>query len=234
MMLTRLLPAPQEQLDLDDPASRATLLEWYAAPSAKWLRTNLVTSVSGSAGGADGTSKTLTNASDRRVLGVIRELSDLVLVGARSVRTEGYLMPRRSSLAVVTSTGDLSGHALRDEDLPRVVIACPASAEEKVRETLGDVQILSLGQERATAGELIDGLRDLGYESIVCEGGPALAGQLVAAALVDEICLTTSPVANGGALPPFGPQGFDPVTLEPSQVMTDGAGYLFVCWTVRA
>ncbi len=33
---------------------------------------------------------------------------------------------------------------------------------------------------------------------MLCEGGPALAGALAAAGLVDELCLTTSPVLAGG------------------------------------
>ena len=33
---------------------------------------------------------------------------------------------------------------------------------------------------------------------MLCEGGPSLAGDLAAAGLLDELCLTTSPVLAGG------------------------------------
>ncbi len=36
---------------------------------------------------------------------------------------------------------------------------------------------------------------------MLCEGGPTLNGQLLSAGLVDEICLTLSPVLVGGSGP---------------------------------
>jgi riboflavin biosynthesis pyrimidine reductase len=38
-----------------------------------------------------------------------------------------------------------------------------------------------------------------GVRSILCEGGPHLNGSLLAAGLVDELFLTTSPTIAGGA-----------------------------------
>ena len=42
-------------------------------------------------------------------------------------------------------------------------------------------------------------LADLGYRSILTEGGPAIIGQLSAALLLDELCVTTSPLLGAGA-----------------------------------
>lgn len=232
MILTRVVPEPAETFELDDPATRTRLLELYALPSSQWLRTNLVTSVSGSAAGADGTSATLTSRADRRILRVIRELADVVLVGAASVRAEGYQAPSRARLAVVTASGDLGGHGLGGSDLSRVVVACPASAAQKVRESLGDVTILEFDDADAMPS-LVSGLRALRCESIVCEGGPSLVAQLLAANLVDEVCMTTSPVLNGTGLPPFGRATFAPIELDLAQLITSADGYLFARWPVR-
>ena len=107
MILTRLLPTPAESIDLDAEGSRDRLLELYAPPSPTWTRLNFIATVSGSAAGTDGTSETLTNPADRRLLGVIRQHSDIVLIGAQSVRSEGFQLPRTARLAVVTSSGSL-------------------------------------------------------------------------------------------------------------------------------
>jgi riboflavin biosynthesis pyrimidine reductase len=81
-------------------------------------------SLDGSAAGPDGTSASLTTGRDRAVLGAIRAESDLVLVGAATLRAEPSLVPRRTRLAVLTRSGDLGAAALRPDDL--VLDALPA------------------------------------------------------------------------------------------------------------
>lgn len=234
MILTRVHPAPLESLELDDPATRDRLLDYYRPAADEWLRLNLVASLSGSAAGYDGTSETLTSKTDRRILGVIRELSDAVLVGAASVRVEGYQLPRRSRLAVVTASGDLSGHRLDAADAALVTVVCGASAVDRVRETLGDAEILTVPTEhgRIAAPDIVAALRTAGYASIVCEGGPGLAAQLVAASLVDDVCLTTSPVLGEVRLPILDGEGLPerPATLQ--SLMLDEASFLFARWSL--
>ena len=48
------------------------------------------------------------------------------------------------------------------------------------------------------ASAAIDALAALGHRRILCEGGPTLLAQLAAAGLLDELCLTISPVLAGG------------------------------------
>lgn len=235
MIVTRLHPGGPEPLDLDDPSSRDRLLEIYRPGATSWLRINLVASISGSAAGSDGTSETLTSGSDRRILGVIRELSDAVLVGAASVRAEGYQLPRRSQLAVVTATGDLSGHRLSSDDLSRVTVVCAPSAVERVQETLGAAQILTVEPDhgRLSAPAIIDSLRQAGYLSIVCEGGPGLASQLIAAALVDDLCLTTSPTVGSVRLPLLEGASVPDQAATLSHLLIDEASYVFATWALR-
>ena len=235
MILTRVHPAPAESLDLDAPGTRERLLELYRPPGTEWLRLNLVMSVSGSAAGVDGTSESLTSAADRRILGVIRELSDVVLVGAASVRVEGYRMPRRSRLAVLTASGDLSGHRLGD-DLSGLIVVCPQSAVDRVRSTVGEAEFLIIAETggRASMAQVVGALRDAGYASIVCEGGPSLAAQLVAAGLVDELCLTTSPRLTPVSLAAIGEWLLAESALTLSQLIVDESGALFARWAIAA
>jgi riboflavin biosynthesis pyrimidine reductase len=228
VIVRRVYPEAQE-LDADEPAGRARLLELYSAPSSPWLRLNFVASVSGSAGGADSTSETLTNRADRRILGVIRELSDVVLIGAGSLRAEGYLRPTRTRLAVVTTSGDLEGHALVDAGEPLIVL-CPPSALERVHESVGvPIDLMEL-PEAATAVSIVDALHSAGLVHIVCEGGPTLARQLVESALVDELCLTTSAVLNGADIPILGHSHFAERRLTLAQLLVDESSATYARW----
>ena len=236
MIVSQLFPVSPESFAADTNDGRSRLLALYTPPSARWLRINLVTTVSGSTIGADGTSNSLTGGADRRILGVMRELADVVLVGAGSVRAEGYQVPRRSTLAIVTSTGDLTGHRIAPEDVSRVVVICPSGASSAVEASVGPVRILGLESDlTAVPAEAIVGvLRASGFESIVCEGGPSLAGQLAAVGLVDEICLTTSPLLGGA---PTSILGVGQVALWPAELtsmLTDDSGYLYSRWAIRA
>jgi 5-amino-6-(5-phosphoribosylamino)uracil reductase len=83
----RLLPGPPlDDVDLDDA---------YAAPD-RWVRGLMVSSVDGAVE-VDGSSSGLSGPADRRVLSHLRGTADVVLVGAQSVRAEGWHPPRPSA-----------------------------------------------------------------------------------------------------------------------------------------
>jgi riboflavin biosynthesis pyrimidine reductase len=231
VIVRRVHPGPIESLELDVDGTRERLLDLYRPPAAQWLRLNLVTSVSGSAAGSDGTSETLTSAVDRRILGVIRELSDVVLVGAQSVRAEGYVRPKRAPLAVVTASGNLDGHKISG-DGPPIVIVCPPEAVERVRQSLPGADILTVDGPRMLAAGILAALRGHGFSSIVCEGGPGLARQFVVSGLLDEVCLTTSPRLTGVTLSLFGIDEFAEVPVTLGQLLIDDESSLYARWTV--
>lgn len=235
---------PPETLELDDPATRERLLELYRPPVVPWLRLNFVTSVTGSAAGSDGTSETLTSAADRLILGVIRELADVVVVGAASVRAEGYHLPKHSPLAVVTTSGDLGG--LSPEAASRVIVVCPASVADRARasgatvlvvpekQTVPDPTAIPRRQGALSSADIVTALRGAGYASIVCEGGPALARQLVVDGVVDELCLTTSPRITPTTLPLFGSDAFAERPVSLSGLLVDDDGALYARWVIGA
>lgn len=240
MILTRVFPISPVSINLDVTDGRTQLVELYRPPSAAWIRLNLIASVDGNAAGIDGTSETLTSPADRIILGVIRELSDVVLVGANSVRREGYLLPRRSRLAVVTISGDLSGHRINPsaEQLPLIVL-CPQSAETTVRETLGSeaVEIVIVKPSPDTGllemNDVVAALRELGLHSIVCEGGPELIGHLLAAKLVDEACFSTSPILGGTVLGMANAPTVAEQRVELHQLIVDETSGIYARWLIR-
>lgn len=237
MRVTRHLPGPVTAVDLVDAADNARLDELYRPGRPEWLSINLVASIDGAARGGDGTSGTLTRGADRKILGAIRRNSSVVLVGATTVRTEGHLFPRSTSLAVATLSGDLTGHSFSPDLEPgRLVVICPEDAAETVRRTLGPVPatVIPVPAPTVSPQQLIDALRARGYATIVCEGGPLLASELIDAGLVDELCLTTSPVIAGS--PAHGLQALtvhDRHELELAQLLTDSSGSVYARWRFK-
>lgn len=220
MTLRRLVPGGEDI----DPDDRAALLDLYRPPREDWFRLNFVATLDGNAAGVDGTSESLTSRPDRRILGVIRELSDVVLIGAGSVRAEGFQVPKRAHLAIVTRSGDLGGHLL--DDVSRVTVLGPASARDGVAATLGAEFVELEGDAIVTV------LRAHGWRSIVCEGGPTLAAALLAAGAVDECCLTTRPRLGGASLPWLA-DGVAPTELSLQVLLADEDGTLFARWLVQ-
>ncbi|GAA1945770.1 pyrimidine reductase family protein [Nocardioides panacihumi] len=146
--------------------------ELYAWPDRPWLRVNMVSTVDGAAQGPDGRSGSINNDVDQVVFDALRVDADVLLVGAGTVRTEGY-GPLGKPFVVVGSTlpPQLEGH-------PEVRLH-PG----------GDADALRV---------LVDGLRAEGLLRILCEGGPTLLGALLRAGVVDELCCTITPSIVGG------------------------------------
>jgi len=240
MTLTRVFPlAPDDaspaSVEGMDVASRDWLLHRYALPTGLSLRVNMIASLNGSATGDDETSNSLSSRLDRRILGVIRELSDVVLVGAGSVRVEGYLVPAKAALAVVTTSGDLTGHRLQErEGTQPVFILCPRSTLGMVEETASSAHatIVPIGDEGGDIppASIIRALHDLGLTRIVCEGGPLLAGQLFGADLVDEFCLSTSPQVTLGGRPLLESSRTGSTRFSLRQLLLDDAGATYARW----
>ena len=137
----------------------------------------------------------------------------------------------------MTSSGDLTGHGVGDAvESGRVIVLCPAESADRVRETVGaakvEIVIVPATDGRFTMPDLLAVLHARGLNSIVCEGGPGLAAQLISANLVDELCLSTSPLLNGAHLPVFGKVQFDEKQLSLTQLMVDNASGVYARWGV--
>src|SRR3954471_23218625 len=66
------------------------LAEAYAYPeTTPWLRANMVASLDGAAA-REGKVSPLGSETDQQVLSLLRGLSDVVIVGANTIRVEGY------------------------------------------------------------------------------------------------------------------------------------------------
>ena len=200
----RLWPLPL--LDEVDDAALDAHYAWPEGTAAPSVRVNFVSSVDGAVS-VDGRSGGLGTAADKAVFGLLRELADVVLVGAGTVRAEYYRGARRSTrgratpppIAVVTGSADLDpgSRLFTDTAVPPLVLTVESAAPAK-REALatagGEVVVLP----RLTPDALLAELGGRGLRRGLCEGGPSRLGALQAAAAVDELCLTVSPLLAGG------------------------------------
>lgn len=193
-------PAPGSELD------KEALRALYAGPSRPWLRVNFVSTLDGAATGADGRSGSINTEADFVVFQLLRELADVVLVGAGTARHEGYVPLRDENaaappLAVVSHTARLP-EKLRGRDDGAVLLVTRGGADPAVlddaREALGEQQVVLAGNERVDLVAARKALEDRGMHQILSEGGPTLLGTMLSAGVVDELDLTWSPTLVGG------------------------------------
>jgi len=200
----RLWPPPL--LDEVDDAALAAHYAWPDEPAAPFVRVNFVASVDGAVS-VDGRSGGLGTPADKSVFRLLRELADVVLVGAGTVRTENYNGAQRNTrgrdtpppVAVVTGSANLdpASKLFTDTVVPPLVLThdtAPAERLSALAAAGGDVVALP----RLTPDALLAELGRRGLNRVLCEGGPGLLGDLQAADSVDELCLTVSPLLVGG------------------------------------
>ncbi|MCU1693742.1 MAG: pyrimidine reductase family protein [Frankiales bacterium] len=174
------------------------------------VRLGMVASVDGAAV-LEGRSAGLSGDADKQVFRALRRHADVVLVGAGTARAERYrpaVVPeehqaRRLSrgqapvprIAVVTAGAGLPGDSpllVPDSGLLLLTTAAGAAAAPP------DVEVAVVGEEQVDLARVVDALHARGLQRVLCEGGPTLAGGLLEAGLVDEVCATTSPLLAGG------------------------------------
>jgi riboflavin-specific deaminase-like protein len=209
--IDRLWPDPAENLR-DDQLVEAL----DAGVGGPVLRVNFVESIDGAAT-VDGRSGGMSGPADKRRFEVLRRVSDAVIVGAGTVRIEGYGPLRVSDVSASRRAAHgMSEHpvfvivsrSLRLDPASRiftearvrpviVTAASPAAADARARfETVADV--IAVGDEHVDLAAAVAALRARGLSRLLCEGGPSLFGSLLAADLVDELCITIAPQLNSG------------------------------------
>lgn len=164
------------------------------------LRANMIVTLDGAVTGDDGVSGSIGTATDRAIFSLLRRTSDLVLVGAGTYRAEQYKpITSGPTLCLVSRRLDLdptSDVFTRSPHRP-IVITC-ASADQERRSRLSDVATLIFaGDDHVDLTLGVSELSRMGFARILCEGGPHLLTELLAAGLVDELCLSISAIVSG-------------------------------------
>ena len=194
------------------------LVEFYAVAdrSAPWLRANFVSSIDGAAT-HDGLTAGLGSAADQRVFHALRRIADVIVVGAGTVRAEGYggslldddavlwrtehgLSPR-PKLAIVSARLELdpANSVFVDAPLRPIVITCTAAPNDR-RAALAEVaDLIDCGDTRVDTSVMRLRLAERGLTQLHSEGGPHLLGAMIEDGAIDELCLTIAAQLEGGA-----------------------------------
>jgi 5-amino-6-(5-phosphoribosylamino)uracil reductase len=231
--------------EVDDRA----LEELYAYPDAltrPFVQVNFVSSADGAAT-VSGRSRGLSSPADKKVFALGRDLADVVLVGAGTALAEGYRgikhtelrASRRARLgladippiAVVTlGSVDPASPLVTDTRVPPVILTAEA-ADPAWRTAMTDAgaDVVVAGDERVDVTLALAALADRELLRVCCEGGPMLFADLIAAGLVDQLCLTVAPLlAGAGAVRvATGLPSTAPMSLSLASVLSD-EGFLML------
>ena len=172
----------------------------YSYPEGTiFLRANMVSSIDGAAVSAEGRTAGLSEPADQRLLGVLRRLSDVIIVGARTARVEGY-GPAARPIAVVSRDLDFDPNAplFANASQRTIVITTADAPADRALALARQADVVVCGEQWVDFAIAIHELGERGHRKLLCEGGPVVLRQLVAAGLVDELCLSLSPVLVGG------------------------------------
>lgn len=217
----------------------------YAYPAAldrSWVQVNFVASADGAVE-VGTTSAGLSHAADREVFLLGRDLCDVVLVGAGTARAEDYRGVRVSAkrlerrrrlgladvppIAVVTRTADLDPHSPLFTDTIVAPIVVTTTGADTAH--LDGAEVLRAGDDDVDLALALDLLAARGLRRVDCEGGPRLFAELIAADLVDQLCLTVAPllVAGGAGRIAAGPALAAPRALALASILVED-GFTFL------
>src|SRR5215469_18821674 len=163
---------------------------------------------------------------DRFVMGLLRSVSDAVLVGSRTfhedpghVRIPAFIYPEAKDLyaelrrklgkpplplnVVLTASGkiDLDEPTFHTDGLPTAIVTTKEGAS-RIASEHGDIPhiaVRSTGEAVSTTpGAVLKILADeFGIRLLLHEGGPTIFGQSLAAKMIDELFLTLAPQIAG-------------------------------------
>lgn len=211
-----------------------------------WVLANMVSSADGATAVA-GLSGPLGGAADRDVFAAIRAVPDVILVGAGTVRAERYGPPRLTDerrrrrtaagrapvprLAIVSNrlAFDLDAPLFVEAEEPPLLLTTAAAPAADVARAGAVAEVVVAGDDGVAPTDALRELAARGATTVLCEGGPTLLGHLVAAAAIDEMCLTLAPflVSGPSARVASGPAPDVPIGLRLAHVLEDD-GTLFL------
>ena len=243
--MRRLEPEPAE---VHDVAAFVAAAARPSPPDRPWVLVNMIASLDGSIT-IDRRSGGLARPADREMFFALRGIADVVLAGAGTVRTEGYGPARPSAtvrsarrgrgqtevprIAILTRSVELDLDAplfTATEERP-IILTCEAAPAERRSAAAAVAEVIVAGEASVDLPHALRALHEHGVRTITCEGGPQVNGDLLLADLVDEWCLTLSPLLVGGdaARAIVGPLPPAPRDLHLDWVL-EGDGLLLTRW----
>ena len=214
------------------PDTNLTVTEAYGVtrqrhPSGRpWIGLCMVMSIDGSTV-VNGNSQALSGPADRDVLVGLRRLADVIIVGASTVRQEGYGPPSKpgQKVGVVTRSGNLDF----ESDLVRSGAGFLILPENTA---IVDTSVRCVRAGHGSV-DLAAAMMQLDGTFVQLEGGPMLNAAMFDADLVDEINVTISPLIVGGSGPRLTDSAPDLLKRYDIAHVIHDDGFLFVRYIRR-
>lgn len=201
----------------------------------------------------DGTSGGLSSPADSGVLRAMRAEADVLFVGSRTLRVEGYgallddehraereARGRPSALRLVTVARDLATLPVAEAPIfdepgaPITVFTTSSADAVPDPDVAADLEVVRLTPEALDLAAVLDHVRAVhGADLVVTEGGPTLLWGLVVAGLLDDLLHTAAPmlIAGDGTTMLAGDAFAEPVALRVTAIHQAG-DHLFVHYAV--
>jgi len=200
-----------------EEADRATqLVEGYAkhvTTGMPFLTAKYAMSLDGKIATHSGQSRWITGPESRRFAHRLREESDVVMVGAGTVKKdnpqltardgEDNLLPKQPLRVIVDSHGGISGDSKVLTDGGKTMVAlgdANVSTTTRFEATSVDARRFLGPRGLVDLRELLTYLGQLGLTTVSVEGGGTLLGTLFDEGLVDKVVAQIAPMIVGGRL----------------------------------
>jgi 5-amino-6-(5-phosphoribosylamino)uracil reductase len=231
--MLRISPQPEKILD------KSQLSDLYSWPEKPWLRANMVQTLDGSVLDSSGSTDSITNDIDKDVFRVLRQLSDVIIVGSKTAITNKYQdikvneqnkeirkklklksIPR---LAIITNNFNLDNNFFTNwKDLAPPLIYTHESNQKYEENFKNFAEFNYCGKSEVDLKKVKKDLIQKSFKRLLCEGGPTLLNSMFQKNLIDELALTLQvklshasnllKIVQGPLLEPF-------INLNPYQVI---------------
>jgi len=232
----------------DDPTSLGLIEPFARAIRAQrpYVSLKMAMSLDGFVASRDGVQQWLTGAQSREFVRELRIAHDAVAVGAGTVRVDNPRLtvrpPHRRLLpyrrVVFCESDVVPSESLifsAREGYDSTIVLAPAGARSSFAMLEPVAQVQYVGSAESTQLDLPEALRalyDRGVRSLLCEGGPTVAGKLFEFGLVDRFYALVAPqllrsadavpVVKGRTLPEIPGLRFDRVERMGSDMLVAG------------
>lgn len=211
------------------------------------FRANFIASIDGAVT-LDGSGRKLGTQTDRRVFTRLREVADVVLVGAVTATAKPYVdiqlgadarawrlshgLSPALPVAVVSSRAVIPPQLLNNPTVPPIVLVS-STADGACRRALmnSGAVVREIGEGPIDSAAVKSALAELGLNRVLVEGGPTLFSQLVSQNSIDELCITTSPMLVAGpARRVAASVEHVAIAMERKEILLGADGTLVVRW----
>lgn len=235
--------------DTDDDGRLAAFYSYPESLDRCWVRANMISSLDGGATD-DGKAGGLAGPGDRALFCRMRQETDVVLVGASTVRIENYSGAQMSvaqrqerhargqaelpPIAIVTHGADFDHDAkiFTRTEVPPLIVTCRDTVEEASGRFGSLAEIIDASgahTDRVDPAVMLAIFAERGLRRVLSEGGPSLISLLTEHDLLDELCITIAPILVGGLARRISTGSGEAHTrMRRSHLLTDDEGYLYM------